>query len=131
MSSTTSSAPRFTLYHNPSCSKSNATLTFLNSVLSPSTLHIVDYTSTLPALDELTKVCSLMPVGHRKEVVRWDEVDGEGANVSDEDVDAIVRVVMQDVRKRLQRPLVVDWANGKAVVGRPLENVKALIGGEV
>lgn len=44
----------------------------------------------------------------------------------EDDVDQVVEVLTKDVNK-MQRPLVVDWENKKAVLGRPVERIEEFL----
>jgi len=111
----------FTIYHNPRCSKSRQTLALLeeNNV----EITIVEYLKTpLNEADikSLLTMLSLSPI----EMMRTKEAEFKEQGLSDADDAALVQAMI-NTPKLIERPIVVN--NGKAVIGRPPENVLQLI----
>jgi arsenate reductase len=112
-----------TLYHNPRCSKSRATLELLdNNGVQP---EIVEYLRTPPTrktLEDLLDMLGLEP----RELMRSKEPEyreaglDEPALTRDQLIDAMVRQP-----KLIERPIVVR--DGRAVIGRPPEKVLELL----
>ena len=108
-----------TIYHNPRCSKSRATLDILESHGEP--YDIVKYLDVPPAKETLINILSLLELTPR-ELMRKTEseyVDNNLADQSlsdDELIDAMVKYP-----KLIERPIVVK--NGRAAIGRPPESV--------
>ena len=113
----------FTIYHNPRCSKSRQTLQILRDRgIEPS---IVEYLKTPLQKDELKKISTSL--GFRpKEFVRKNESDFKERNLVNhlEDDDKMIEA-MAAYPKIIERPIVV--LKGRAVIGRPPENVLKLI----
>ena len=113
----------FTIYHNPSCSKSRQTLQILRDRgIEPS---IVEYLKTPLQKDELKKISTSL--GFRpKEFVRKNESDFKERNLVNhlEDDDKMIEA-MAAYPKIIERPIVV--LKDKAVIGRPPDNVLKLI----
>ncbi|MDH3638527.1 MAG: arsenate reductase (glutaredoxin) [Gammaproteobacteria bacterium] len=108
-----------TLYHNPRCSKSRATLKLLDE--HGVSANVVDYQKTPPThveLQELLKLLGMTP----RELMRTQEPAYREANLDDPQLtdDQLINAIIADPIL-LQRPIVV--AHGKAAVGRPPENV--------
>lgn len=108
-----------TLYHNPRCSKSRATLELLNSRgIEP---QIVEYLKAPPDAATLKKILSLLGMGPR-ELMRQNETAYREAGLDNPDLcddDLINAMIEHPVL--IERPIFL--ANGKAAVGRPPENV--------
>lgn len=115
---------RITLYHNPRCSKSRATLALLEeNGIKP---EIVYYLDNPPTPDELKALLGKLGLTLR-DILRRSEPEYEelglgNANLSDE----IVLDLACKHPRLIQRPIVV--MGNRAVLGRPPENVFLLIG---
>ena len=114
-----------TIYHNPRCSKSRATLEIIQS--KGITPNIVEYLHTPPDPDTLEKIARLIgvPLG---ELLRRNEDDfvAAGDDVPLDDETALARWLHEHPRV-LERPIVVDDDNDRAIVGRPPDNVNVIL----
>ena len=112
----------FTIYHNPRCSKSRNTLALLEEHgVKP---DIVRYLETPPNSGELKLL--LQQLGMRaSELLRRGEADYKASGLGHESSEHAVVAAMVKYPKLIERPIVVR--GNKAVVGRPPENVLALI----
>ena len=113
-----------TIYHNPRCSKSRRTLELLRERgVEP---RVVEYLEDTPDSDTLLRLASLLgkPMAA---LVRPAEAREAGGK-PDGDEEAVAVWLTQHPRA-LQRPIVVDEERGKAVLGRPPENVLDLLAG--
>ena len=114
-----------TIYHNPRCSKSRATLELLTARgYAP---RIVEYLETPPTASEIGRLLDLLGVEPR-EIMRRDEDEYKALGLDDPKLarDALVATIAAHPRL-LQRPIVV--AGGKAAIGRPPEAVLAILPG--
>lgn len=114
-----------TIYHNPGCSKSRKTLEIIESHgLKP---RVVEYLDNPPAPADLRRLARLLDVP-LADLLRTSEADFSESSepVPVEDDQALSRW-LHDHPRVLQRPIVVDEDNDRAVVGRPPENVLELI----
>lgn len=113
------------LYHNPRCSKSRQTLALIESRgIRP---DIVDYLSAPPDAATLIDIAARIGVPLADLVRRGEaEFKAAGDSVPLHD-DALLAEWIVRNPKVLQRPIVVDTGTGRAVVGRPPENVLDLI----
>ena len=114
-----------TIFHNPRCSKSRKTLELLESNgVNPA---IVEYLQTPPDADALQRIAALVgrPLA---ELLRRgeDEFRNAGDTVPLDD-EAALAAWLHEHPKVLERPIVVDDDNKRAVVGRPPENVLDLL----
>jgi len=106
-----------TIYHNPRCSKSRATLELIQN-REPT---IVEYLKTPPTTEQLSNILDMLGMEPR-ELIRKGEtaykenhLDNEGLS-RDELIQAMVEHPIL-----IERPIVI--ANGKAAIGRPPESV--------
>jgi arsenate reductase (glutaredoxin) len=112
----------FTLYHNPRCSKSRATLALLQEHgIEP---VVVEYFKTPPSAEELKALLGklkLKPI----ELVRKGEDAYRDAFGEKTPTDAELIAAMVKHPVLIERPIVVK--GDRAVIGRPPENVLALL----
>ncbi|MEW9899977.1 arsenate reductase (glutaredoxin) [Chitinivorax sp. PXF-14] len=112
------------IYHNPRCSKSRQTLALLTE--HGETPEIIEYLQTPPSADELRHLLSLLGIAPR-ELMRTDEDEYRELGLdapslsSEQLIDAMVAHP-----RLIQRPIVVYGE--RAAIGRPPENVLALLG---
>jgi len=112
-----------TIYHNPRCSKSRQTLELLkNNNVEP---NIIEYLKTPPDKDTLKHILGLLGIKPvellRKKEAAYKEAGLDRDNVSDDEI--IAAMIKYPVL--IERPIVL--ANGKAIIGRPPENVLTVI----
>ena len=112
-----------TIYHDPRCSKSRATLQLLRDKgIEPT---IVEYLQTPPDASTLKEILGLLNIGARQ-FMRSKE-DAYAANgLADDGLDEsqlIAAMVADPIL--IERPIVL--ANGKAAVGRPPEDVLEIL----
>ena len=112
-----------TIYHNPRCSKSRATLQLLQDQgVKP---NIVEYLKTPPSaqqLDDILKKLGMEP----RDLMRKGESEYQQADLDNQNHDrsALIQAMVENP-KIIERPIVL--ANGKAAVGRPPENVLTIL----
>ncbi len=111
------------MYHNPRCRKSRETLELLRRHgIEP---EIVEYLKTPPTKEELRDILRKLGMKPHELVRKGEAIYKEhfkGKELTDEEwLDALVQYP-----KLIERPIVVDGE--RAVIGRPPENVLALIG---
>ena len=111
------------IYHNPRCTKSRQTLALLQQ--RGAKPQVIEYLQTPPTVKELEAILLMLDMKPR-ELMRKDEslykeqeLD-RGRLTHGELVSAMVNSPVL-----IERPIVV--ANGKAVIGRPPENVLAIL----
>lgn len=111
----------YVIYHNPRCRKSREALQFLEEKgLKP---EIVRYLDNPPTPDQLKMILAKMNASpedilRKEEQIFKEKYKGKGFT-SDEWL-----ILMHENPKLIQRPIVIK--GNKAVLGRPLENVKKL-----
>ena len=116
---------KYTIYHNPRCTKSRATLALLEERhIQP---KVIEYLKTPPSAAELREIVGKLGIKPEQLVRRGEDVykaKYAGKTLTDAQwIDAMVKDPVL-----IERPIVVSGA--KAVIGRPPENVEALLGGK-
>ena len=111
-----------TIYHNPRCRKSRETLQLIED--SGELVEVIEYLKEVPSKKELTKLIEMLGI-KPYDLLRRGEADFKdnfkGKDLSDEEwIEAMI-----EYPKLIERPIVVR--EHKAVLGRPPENVKALL----
>lgn len=113
----------YTIYHNPRCSKSRATL----KLLEEAGVNFVErlYLENPPTEDELHEILTLLGVTPYS-VVRAGEAawKASGFDRDSRDTD-IIRFIVTNPTV-LERPIVLK-DHAVAVIGRPPENVKTIL----
>ncbi len=115
--------PGVTIYHNPRCSKSRQTLALIEQQgIVP---HVIRYLDTSPSAAELQAIINLLNISPRQ-LMRRKEAEYQLLQLDDDartDADLIQAIV--ETPKLMERPVVL--ANGKAIIGRPPENVLKIL----
>lgn len=112
-----------TIYHNPRCSKSRATLELLHDRKLDT--HIVEYLDTPPSREELERLLALLGLEPRQ-LMRTGESEYAELGLDDESLsrDALIEAMVAHP-KLIERPIVVH--NGRAALGRPPEKVLEIL----
>jgi arsenate reductase len=111
-----------TLYHNPRCSKSRTTLALLqDNGIEP---KIVLYLETPPDSSEIKALLKKLGIS-AAELVRRGEDEYKTSGLGKDSSEADIVAAMVKYPKLIERPIVVR--GNKAVLGRPPENVLALL----
>jgi len=108
-----------TIFHNPRCSKSRATLALLEERGIEPEIRL--YLQDPPDATELAGILDLLGKAPR-ELMRKGEAEYKAQGLADEGLDdGDLIAAMVATPKLIERPIVL--ANGKAAVGRPPESV--------
>ncbi|QIR14398.1 arsenate reductase (glutaredoxin) [Shewanella aestuarii] len=112
-----------TILHNPRCSKSRETLALIQA--KSDNINIVEYLKNPPTEAEISNILNLLGLTARQ-LMRTKEDEYKAQNLQDESLtESQLILAMVNTPKLIERPIVL--ANGKAAVGRPPENVLAII----
>lgn len=113
------------IYHNPRCSKSRNTLAIIqNAGIEPT---IVRYLDEAPSAAEILDLARKLG-GTVADLLRRGEAEFKNAtDLPDLDDDEALAAWVAAHPRVLERPIVVDTASGKAIMGRPPENVNQLL----
>lgn len=111
------------IFHNPRCSKSRQTLELLNEQgIEP---EIIRYLETPPTAEELGNILDMLGCQPR-ELMRTKETEYKELGLDNADLtrEQLLQA-MSEHPKLIERPIVVR--NNKAALGRPPENVLAIL----
>ncbi len=110
------------IYHNPRCSKSRQTLELIRQAgIEP---EIVLYLETPPDEQTLRELISKLGIGAR-DLLRKGEDEYRLAGLTGDSSDEDAIAAMLKYPRLIERPIVVNGQ--QAVLGRPPENVQALL----
>ena len=114
---------KITLYHNPQCSKSRETLKLLQE--NGIDVSIIDYLKTPITLAELELLAQKLNLEPRQ-FMRQNETSYQTENLANTNLTAndLFQAIINHPRL-LERPIAVS--ENRAVIGRPPENVLALL----
>ncbi|BBA33764.1 arsenate reductase family protein [Methylocaldum marinum] len=112
-----------TIYHNPRCSKSRATLELLrNKGIEPT---VIEYLKTPPSVSELESILVKLGMEPRDLMRKGEAVYKEaGLNNAELERKALIAAMVENPIL-IERPIVL--ANDKAAIGRPPENVLEIL----
>jgi arsenate reductase len=114
-----------TIYHNPRCSKSRKTLEIIQDAgVEPTILLYLDDT---PSASEIAVVADKLGLTVADLLRRGESEFKEATDLPDLDDNAALAGWIEAHPIVLERPIVVDNDSGKAVIGRPPENVNELL----
>ena len=110
---------KFTIYHNPRCSKSRQALEILqNHHIDPT---IIEYLKSPLNLEQLLELRSYFDL---RDFVRTNEPVFRKLNLTLEDEDKVLEVMLEDPIL-MQRPIITY--DGRAIIARPPEKVLELM----
>jgi len=110
------------IWHNPRCSKSRQALTLLEENVADITVRrYLDDTPTLAELQEAQAQLGVSAI----EMMRPGEALFKELGLSKNDPDEVLLRAMAEHPKLIERPVV--FAGGRAVIGRPPENVTDIL----
>ena len=112
-----------TMYHNPRCSKSRATLELLRT--GGREPQLVEYLKEPPTRETLNAILDMLGMQPRDLMRKKEKEYAEaGLDNPDLDRDALITAMIEHPRL-IERPIVI--ANGKAAIGRPPEKVLEIL----
>jgi arsenate reductase len=118
--------PMITIYHNPRCSKSRAACELITTTYNSANeaTEIVEYLKHPLTVEQLKQLNAQLGCTVR-EMIRDNEAEYKELQLADTTLtDSQLYEALEKHPILLQRPIVVR--NGRAVIGRPPENVAAL-----
>jgi arsenate reductase len=110
------------IYHNPRCRKSREGLAILEK--SGKEFKIIKYLDNVPSKASLAKIILLLGITPIQLIRKTEQIwkdNYKGKDLSDAE---IIKVMLENP-KLIERPIVIN--NNKAVIGRPSENIIAII----
>jgi len=114
-----------TIYHNPRCSKSRKTLQIIQDSGVEPTIHL--YLEDAPPGSEIVAIADKLGLPVADLLRRGESAFKEATDLPDLDDNIALAKWIQTHPIVLERPIVVDNVSGKAVIGRPPENVNELL----
>ena len=112
-----------TIYHNPRCSKSRATLALLEA--NGATPEIIEYLNTPPDTTTLSNILGQLGISSA-ELLRKGEDEYKGAKDAVDAMSEDERIAwMTSNPKVIERPIVVTGKGAR--IGRPPENVLEIL----
>ncbi len=113
------------IYHNPRCSKSRKTLEIIRDAGVEPT--ILPYLEDTPSASEIVALADKLGLTVADLLRRGESDFKEATDLPDLDDNTALAEWVQAHPIVLERPIVVDTDNGRAVIGRPPENVNELL----
>ena len=111
-----------TIWHNPRCSKSRNAVALLEE--QGIEAEVVKYLDTPPSKDEIKAVLKMLGMSAR-ELMRTKETLYKELGLKDvTDEEELIDAMVQNP-KLIERPVVIK--EGRATVGRPIENIMELL----
>ncbi|MEZ4299803.1 MAG: arsenate reductase (glutaredoxin) [Polyangiaceae bacterium] len=111
-----------TIWHNPKCSKSRASLALLQERgLQPT---VVEYLATPPSAEDIAAVLRMLGVSARG-LMRPDEPEYTALGLASVDDEPSLIRAMIEHPILIQRPVVIHA--GKAIIGRPPEGILSIL----
>ncbi|GBC08865.1 hypothetical protein RclHR1_08440006 [Rhizophagus clarus] len=128
--------PILTLVFNSACNKCNKTLSILHKALEQQpgifSLDVLDYQKTPLTQDQLRNIVQYLNIENDLSKILRNE-DGttkEGDTASKVEQPKSIQELANIVKEqpiRLQRPILVDWDKGRAIIARPAEKVDGFL----
>lgn len=113
---------KITLWHNPRCSKSRNAATLLEE--KGVEAEVVKYLDTPPNKEEIREVLKMLGISAR-ELMRTKEAIYKELGLKEvEDEEKLIEAMAENP-KLIERPVVIK--DGKAAIGRPIENIIELL----
>jgi len=110
------------IYHNPRCSKSRNAVALLEE--QGIEAEVVKYLETPPTKEELKEILKMLGLSARALMRTKETIYKELGLKEVEDEEALIDAMVAHP-KLIERPIVVK--DGKAAIGRPIENIVELI----
>lgn len=114
-----------TIYHNPRCSKSRKTLELVTNSGADHT--VVQYLNESPDAETILDIARKLKLAVADLMRRGESEFVDADDLPDLDDNAALAAWIAKHPIVLERPIVVDNESGKAVIGRPPENVHELL----
>lgn len=111
------------LYHNPRCSKSRAALALLTE--KNINFETILYLENPPTTGKLAQIISLLDLPTARQLMRTGEAIYKELGLANIDDEQTLLAAMSNNPKLIERPILVG--DNKAAIGRPLENITAIL----
>ena len=114
---------KVTIWHNPKCSKSRSAAALLEE--RGVEAEVVKYLDTPPTKEELKEVLSMLNISARELMRTKEDIYKELELKNENDEEKLIDAMVKNP-KLIERPIVIK--DGKAAIGRPIENIIDLLG---
>jgi len=114
---------KVTIWHNPKCSKSRSAAALLAE--RGVEAEVVKYLDTPPTKEELKEVLSMLNISARELMRTKEDIYKELELKNENDEEKLIDAMVNNP-KLIERPIVIK--DGKAAIGRPIENIIDLLG---
>ncbi len=110
------------VWHNPKCSKSRAAIEALDIKKVHYTIR--EYLKDTPSKNEIIELIKLLEIKDPRDMMRTKEDEYKELDLANKDIDILIDA-MVSTPLLIERPIAIN--NGKAAIGRPLENIIEII----
>ncbi len=110
------------VWHNPKCSKSRAAIEALDIKKVKYTIR--EYLKDTPSKAEIINIIQLLNIQDPRDMMRTKEDEYKELDLANKSADVLIDA-MVSTPKLIERPIAIN--NGKAAIGRPLENIIDII----
>ena len=110
------------IWHNPRCSKSRNGLNILKE--NKIEVEVVKYLENPRTQEEITDLLKMLGMSARELMRTKESIYKELDLKNENDEDKLIQAMVENP-KLIERPIVIK--DGKAVIGRPIENIMKLI----
>jgi arsenate reductase len=110
------------IWHNPRCSKSRSAAALLEE--KGVDAEVVKYLETPPTKKELKEMLTMLGISARELMRTKEDIYKELGLKEVEDEEKLIEAMVANP-KLIERPIVIK--DGKAAIGRPIENIIALL----
>jgi len=110
------------IWHNPRCSKSRNAAALLEE--KGVDAEVVKYLDTPPSKEEIKEVLKMLGISARELMRTKEDIYKELDLKNENDEEKLIEAMVKNP-KLIERPIVIK--NGKAVIGRPIENIIELL----
>lgn len=114
-----------TIFHNPRCSKSRKTLELIRNAGIEPVIRL--YLEDTPTSDEIVDVATRLGIPVADLLRRGESDFKKATDLPDLADDAALANWVAEHPIVLERPIVLDSDSGKAIMGRPPENVQSVL----
>ena len=111
-----------TIWHNPRCSKSRNAVALLEE--QGVEAEVMKYLDTPPNKEELVEMLKMLDIGARELMRTKEDIYKELGLKDVTNEDALIEAMVSNP-KLIERPIVIK--DGKAAIGRPIENIIELV----
>jgi len=113
---------KVSIWHNPRCSKSRNAVALLEE--QGIEAEVVKYLDTPPSKEVLVEMLKMLGITARELMRTKEDIYKELKLKDEKDEDKLIEAMVANP-KLIERPIVIK--GGKAAIGRPIENIIALI----